>query len=108
MHEDEVVNQQSDKDHLSTDLNHTQGTGDTTMTTPTLSLPVPPPFDTDLPMSMPTHVILPPRSSPEVDSHDNANQSHEDEFLVPATEHDARIAQLHTEHKDSIAGRREP
>lgn len=71
------------------------------MTTHTLSLPVPPPFDTDLPMSMPTHVILPPRSSPEADSHDNANQSHEDEFLVPATEHDAHIAQLHTEHKDS-------
>ncbi|WVO23945.1 uncharacterized protein IAS62_005303 [Cryptococcus decagattii] len=96
-----VENEFSLRHHLPTDLNHTQGTGDTTMTTHTLSLPVPPPFDTDLPMSMPTHVILPPRSSPEVDSHDNANQSHEDEFLVPATEHDAHVAQLHTEHKDS-------
>lgn len=71
------------------------------MTSHTLSLPVPPPFDTDLPMSMPTHVILPPRSSPEIDNHDNANQPHEDEFLVPAAEHDAHIAQLHSQHKNS-------
>ncbi|AAW45919.2 conserved hypothetical protein [Cryptococcus deneoformans JEC21] len=96
-----VENEFSLRHHLPIDLNPTQGTGDTTMTSHTLSLPVPPPFDTDLPMSMPTHVILPPRSSPEVDNHDNANQSHEDEFLVPAADHDAQIAQLHFQHKNS-------